>query len=456
MGTRSEGFVVLGSVLYVVITGWAMASLSYEVWGAFVIAPILVAITVPILRRVFRGELAPIFPIAVGGLLAKFVGSIFRYWVAFDAYNGSADAARYHAFGQQLAGDIRSGAASLSNIIPSGTSTHFIERVTATVYTVFGSSRMGGFFIFSWFAFWGSTLFVVAAIRAVPGLSKRRYALLVYFAPSLLFWPSSIGKEAFIMPFLGLITFGAARLMHRRWRGWTIPLTAIGVFVAALVRPHLSAMWCAGMVVGLLVSIFIGRPNDETGGRLGAVLLVVFAIGIFSLAASSALRFLDPTGETKDAAPLVDRIDAIFKGTESRTDTGGSTFSPVVINGPLDWPGAILRTLTRPLITEVSNFNELLPGLEMFLLTVLAAVGWRRIVNVGALLRRSPYMWFVLSVLVMFGLAFSTFRNLGLLVRQRSIVAPFLVLLVSVPPWRAPVLARPPMPSARRRATESV
>ena len=85
MGTRSEGFVVLGSVLYVVITGWAMASLPYEVWGAFVIAPILVAVTVPVLRRIFRGDLAAIFPIAVGGLLAKFAGSTFRYWVAFDA-----------------------------------------------------------------------------------------------------------------------------------------------------------------------------------------------------------------------------------------------------------------------------------------------------------------------------------------------------------------------------------
>ena len=451
MRPRFEGLVVLAAVIYVAVTGWAMSSLSYEVWGGLLIAPILISITVPLLRRVFRGELAPIFPIAVGGLVAKFAGAIFRYWVAFDAYGGNADAGRYHDFGRLLAGDIRSGAASLSNIIPSGTGTHFVERATASLYTIFGSSRLGGFFLFAWLAYLGAVLFVVAGIRAVPGLGRRRYALLVFFAPSLLFWPSSIGKEALLMLFLGLTTFGGARLLHRRWSGWSVPLTAFGVFSAALVRPHFAAIWSAGLVIGLIASVFVRRPSGRGDGRSGAVLLAAFAVVAFALAAGAALRYLDPAGEGDDAAPLVDRIDAIFSETERRTDTGGSSFARVVINSPLDWPGAVARTLTRPLITEVTNFTELLPGLEIFGLMVLAAVGWRRLVNVVMLMRRSPYLWFVIAVLVMFGLAFSTFRNLGLLTRQRSLVAPFILLLVSVPPWSSSGSSRPPLPRQRAR-----
>ncbi len=456
MRPRYEGVAVLGALLYVVVTGWAMSSLSYEVWGGFVIAPILVAVTVPILRRVFRGDLSRLFPIAVAGLFAKFGGSIFRYWVAFDAYAGSADAARYDAFGRQLAGDIRSGAASLSNIIPSGNSTHFVERFTASVYTIFGSSRLGGFFVYSWLGFIGATLFVLAGIRAVPGLSRRRYALLVFFAPSLMFWPSSIGKEALMMLFLGLLTYGGAGLLHGRWRGWTIPITVIGVFLAALVRPHLSAMWTGGLVIGLVASVLVRRSPGANESRLGSFVLVAVVAITFGLAASSALRFLSPRGDAADAAPLVDRIDAIFQSTENRTDTGGSTFSPVVISGPLDWPGAVLRTLTRPFITEVATFTELLPGLEMFALAVLAAIGWRRVVNVVVMMRRSPYLWFALSVLVMFGLAFSTFRNLGLLTRQRSLAMPFMVLLVSVPPWKPTAPYRPPLPQGRARPKVTV
>lgn len=452
MRPRSEGLVVLAAVVYVVITGWAMSSLSYEVWGGFVVAPILTAITVPLLRRTFRGELATLFPIAVGGLPAKFAGAIFRYWVAFDAYGGNADAGRYHEFGRHLAGDIRSGAASLSNIIPSGSGTQFVERFTASMYTIFGSSRLGGFFVFAWLAYLGSVLFVVAGIRAVPGLGRRRYALLVFFAPSLLFWPSSIGKESLLMLFLGITTFGGAQLLHRRWRGWAVPITAFGVFGAALVRPHFAAIWSAGLVIGVFSSIFVRTPSGRRESRFGAALLVGFAAVVFALAAGAALRFLNPAGEKNDAAPLVDRIDAIFQDTERRTEIGGSTFAPVVINSPLDWPGAVARTLTRPLITEVTNFTELLPGLEVFGLMVLAAVGWRRLVNVVVMMRRSPYLWFAVAVLVMFGLAFSTFRNLGLLTRQRSLVVPFIVLLVSVPPWKSTASSRPPVPQSRERS----
>ena len=35
-------------------------------------------------------------------------------------------------------------------------------------------------------------------------MTRRRYALLVLFLPSLLFWPSSIGKEAWMTLALGL------------------------------------------------------------------------------------------------------------------------------------------------------------------------------------------------------------------------------------------------------------
>lgn len=450
-----ERLFLLAAVVYVAVTGWAMTSLSYDVWGGFVVAPILVLVTVPVLRRVFRGDLVALFPIAVAGLVTKFAGAIFRYWVAFDAYGGVADANGYHEFGKRLAGEIRSGAASLSNIIPQGTSTQFVQRVTATVYTVFGSSRMAGFFVFAWFAYIGTVLYVLAAIRAVPGLGVRRYAWFTFFAPSLLFWPSSIGKEALSMMFLGAVAYGGAKLLHRRWKGWTLPVLAIGVFGAAAVRPHVAAMWSAGLVVALFATLAMGRRLQAAGSRVGSVVLLVLAAVAFAAVASSALRFLDPGGETLDTAPLLDRVDAIFSSTETRTEVGGSSFAPVVITGPLDWPGAIVRTLTRPLILEVETFTEFLPAIETTALIVLAVVGWRRIAHIPRLMRSTPYLWFAISVLIMFGLAFSTFRNLGLLTRQRSLAVPFMTLLVALPPLPGGGRARPPLPQQRRRVAPS-
>lgn len=445
-----ERLFVLIAIVYVVVTGWAMSNLSYDVWGGFVLAPVLVLLTLPLLRKAFRGDLAPLLPIAILGLILKFVGSIFRYWVAFDAYAGSADASGYHDAGKQLAGQIRSGAVGLSKIIPSGTGTEFMQRVTASVYTVVGSSRLGGFFVFAWFAYLGTVLYVLAAIRSVPKLPLRRFAWMMFLAPSLLFWPSSIGKEAMLMPFLGLIAYCGARLLHRRWRGWTLPGLAIGVVVAAAVRPHVVAIWSAGIILGLFASLAMGRRFQGGGSRGGTVVLLVLAAVAFIGVSDSALRYLDPKGEAADAKPIIDRVDAIFNSTELRTDYGGSTFEGITIKSPLDWPYAVYRTLTRPLINEVEAFTEFLPAVETTAFVVLALVGWRRLAHIPRLMRSTPYLWFALSVLVAFGLAFSVFRNLGLLARQRSLVVPFMVLLVCLPPLPSSVRSRPPIPIRRR------
>ena len=45
-----------------------------------------------------------------------------------------------------------------------------------------------------------------------------------------------------------------------------------------------------------------------------------------------------------------------------------------------------------------------------------------------------PYVTFAMTTLFLGGLAFSSFANLGILARQRSIVVPFLLLVVCVPP----------------------
>ena len=92
MTNRWERPLVASAAAYVLVVGWAMIALPYDIWGSFVVAPIVVILTVPALKLVFRGDDAIILPIAVGGLIAKLGATLFRYWVAFEAYGGAADA----------------------------------------------------------------------------------------------------------------------------------------------------------------------------------------------------------------------------------------------------------------------------------------------------------------------------------------------------------------------------
>ena len=437
MTPRWERPLAAGAVAYVLFVGWAMASLSYDIWGALVVAPIVTLVTIPLLQRAFRDESAPVVSIAIAGLVAKLGATLFRYWVAFDAYRGQADAAAYHQAGRGFAEQIRGGDLSAITGLTGETGAAFIERLTGIVYALFGSSLLGGFVVFSWLSYLGLVLFVRAAMIAVPGLLDRRYAMFVFFAPSLLFWGSSIGKEAWMLLCLGIATYGGARLLVGQWGGAAFPLTVAGLAGTGYVRPHVAAMWVAGLALALVVGFLTGSTRRGALGRVGTLGLAALALGGLTLVAAATLAYLDPPAEDGAAtAPITERVSDIFDETERRTSQGGSSFDVIVISGPQDYPIAIVRTLTRPLLTEASTLAELLPALEMTALLVLAAVNWRRVVNLPVLMWRVPYLVMVVVVLVMFGVAFTTIGNLGVLTRQRSLVMPFFLLPYCLPQWR--------------------
>ncbi len=97
---RSRPAVVAAGVAYLLVLGWAMQALSYDIWGALVVAPVLALISIPLINRAFTDDLAPLRPWVWAGLVVKFAGAVVGYNVRFDAYGGSADAGRYHDVGK--------------------------------------------------------------------------------------------------------------------------------------------------------------------------------------------------------------------------------------------------------------------------------------------------------------------------------------------------------------------
>ena len=329
-----EAAVVAAGVVYLAVLGWAMQSLSYDIWGAFVVVPILALISAPLIMRAFTGDLAVLRPWAWAGMFVKFAGAVVGYSVRFDAYGGSADAGRYHAVGKELAGAVRDGSASLLEVLPSSTGTRSIEEFTGLVYTIFGSSRMGGFMVFTWLSFWGLVFFVKAAHHAVPGLATRRYLLWVMLFPSLVYWGSSIGKEAVVGFFLGITAYGAALVLARRGKvGFGAILIAIGLAGSAFVRPHFAAIWAGAIVIALASRVALdamGRSERADGRRrlqLGSLLLVVIAGIGFAIIASITLNYLGPSND--DDVATTDQFSSIFERTENQTTTGGSSFTPI-------------------------------------------------------------------------------------------------------------------------------
>src|SRR5207302_1290095 len=114
-----------------------------------------------------------------------------------------------------------------------------------------------------------------------PDGDLRRYALLVFFFPTLLFWPSSIGKEAFMILALGAAALGAAQLFVGRFRG--LVWLALGLWGAAVVRPHMALIVGAGLVVAAPLVVLRGgaQAKGRQRGRLAGAALVPLCVRSF-------------------------------------------------------------------------------------------------------------------------------------------------------------------------------
>jgi hypothetical protein len=419
--------------------------ISARLDGFLVVAflvPVLLAASWPAFTRQARRERDPtLVRLLVAALLLKLVGSLVRYWVAVAFYDSNADAFEYHRVGVELAmrfraGNFDTGLASLSG-------TDFISFFTGMVYTVTGPSIFAGFLLYSWLAFGGMFYLYRAFTIAIPDGNRRSYARLLFFMPSLLYWPSSIGKEAWMLCILGLAAFGTARLLTGRpWRG--IALAGVALWLGAIVRAHVSGM----VVLGLVVAYLFARPPRRLGALGPAVklfalaALVVVAVGLLGRTQSYLLeKGIDPQ----------DGVTSVLNETSRRTNQGGSNFeAPSTGVSLAKLPLAAVTILFRPFPFEVHNAQAAITALESSLLLFLALARRRAIGHAVRHLRRWPYVAFILVYSGLFVVAFSSIANFGILARERTQLLPFFLALLCVPARRPRPAATPARTTERR------
>ena len=403
---------------------------------ALFLTPVLLAASWPAFVRQARRErdqrLAQLLMLA---LCLKLFGSLVRYWVAIYVYDGFADALMYHDVGTNLAMRFRGG--DFSTGLDSLSSTDFIRFFTGLVYTVTGSSVYAGFLLYSWLGFWGMFYLYRAFVIAVPDGNRRTYARLLFFLPSMLYWPSSIGKEAWMLFCLGLAAFGTARLLTGRpWRGLALAGTAL--WLGALVRPHVTGMAALALVAAYLVA----RPPRRLGAlgpvvKLFALIALLAVAGLLLGKASSYLleKGIDPQ----------DGFSNVLGESARRTGQGGSSFNaPTAIGSPAKLPLAVVTILFRPFPFEAHSAQVAVTALESTLLLCLTVARRRGIWQALRHPRRRPYVAFVVVYSLLFVFAFSSIANFGILARERTQVLPFFLVLLAVPAVRrVPGQAKP-------------
>ena len=363
--------------------------------------------------------------VVIAGYIAKLLGSTARYLVLELVYNGKGDAAGYHGAGIQLSSVWRSFQ------VPSGVErvgTDVLEAITGLLYVPYQPSMLGGFFIFASLSFLGQLLLYAAFRHSFSARHLKWYAGLIFFWPTMVYWPSSIGKESLMILWIGVTSYGVARLLKSYHPGW-LAVIGIGLAGGGIIRLHMSLLLAGSLVIALLV----GKAPAVKGAkfrRLG--LLGTAAVGLAVVAVFTAADFGMDLTAIASAEAATDEVGNVLSGVEDQTDKGGSAVTGSAVTSPLDLPEATLRVMFRPLPNEATTIQLLASSVEGTLLLGVFLVRLPWILRNLFRSRRTPYAIFAFIYTGGFIVAFSAILNLGILARQRSQVIPFFLALMVV------------------------
>lgn len=407
---------------------WSFDHTTYDTWGGLLVLLAILLASFPVLRMMARHEddvrVRRLFAVA---LVLKLCGALARLAVTFGLYDGNADASTYHDAGVRLAPLYRQLDFS-GELSGGGSGTAFLQQLTGWLYVFIGPTKLGGFLVFAWFGFLGLYAFYRAFRLAVPDGDHWRYARLVFLLPSLLFWPSSIGKEAWMVLMLGIGAYGAARIYAALQGGFVILL--IGIAGLSLVRPHVAAL----LLVGAFAAFLLRRAPSGASitSPLAKLCGVIVLGGSLVLAVGAAETFFAIDSFDAEA------VQTVLTSTAAQTSQGGSQFgaSEPTNMSPSKLPAAMVGVLFRPFPWESGNAQGVIAALEGTGLLVLFALSWRQLVGAVRSSLVRPYVLLCCTYSLVFIYAFSSFANFGILTRQRVQLFPFVLVLICLPPWR--------------------
>ncbi len=413
------------AVPYLLFVAWFSRHYPLSLSIGFIVGPLtFIALAPPLARMLSKVESDPrVRGIVIAGLGAKIFGSYARY-LASEFVIGGGDATVYHRIGTELASEFRAfvfGGPIFQTSFNVGPGTNFIRLLTGIVYTFIGTSFTVGFLFYAILSFWGLYFYYRAFALALPDGDRRTYALIVFFLPSMMFWPSSIGKEAWMSLCIGAAAYGLARLLTQQRLGYLTMF--LGLAGMAVVRPHLAAIFGVG-----LVGAFLLRRSDGDGAtakKLAGLLVFAAAAGLLMSQLQSFFGLeegLDP--------------NQVFEQTTERTSQGGSQFETVQPTSPLGLPWAVITVLFRPFLYEAGGAAGLIAALESTFLIGLFIVNAHRLARAPRDMIRYPYIGFAVLYVLVFAFAFSSISNFGILVRQRTQLLPIATILLCTPSAR--------------------
>ncbi len=379
------------------------------------------------LRMRSEGDRSWLVPVIMAGFIAKVAASVASYLAIKLLFNGKGDAVGYHTRAIEAADIWRRFDLPATK---SFTGTSFMDLATSFLFVPYEPTLLGGFILFGMIGFLGQLLMYAAFRRGVPSGRLGVYAGLILFYPSIVYWTSPISKEALMFLFIGLIVYGAARMLEDLRIRWVL-LMAIGLAPAVMLRVHVAALLGASLFGAVL---FMTNPPGRGVTARRLLSLVLATVALSGLVVAAAADFNIDLSAAASGEDIGAELTEFTSTVESNTSKGDSAVEGGFVTNPAQLPGAVVRVLYRPFPWEADNAPEFVTALEGFVLMVLTVIRFPLLWRGSRELRRHPFLLMSLFYSLGFTLAFSGILNLGLMARQRAQLLPFfLALLIQLP-----------------------
>jgi len=380
---------------------------------AWVVAAFLIAVTVPIASKVAAAEGDPrLARLLMWAAVVHIAFAPISIYVVDHYYRGLTDYNHYIGQGAVLAKNFDALHFTLAgSTLKSPVGLGAVSIGAGLVFAVIGVNKLAAFFVFGWLAYIGAICFFRAFTTTFPRADHRRYALIIFFLPSLLFWTAGVSKESLMFCSLGVTAYGAARLLAQRPGG--LMLLMGGAAIGLYIRPQelllfLAAVSCA--------TLFRARSGRALRGlrRIGVMILQGMLLGV-ALALTRQVR------------------GPVFSLTQIAANGQGQSSSVTYHTSPVFYFQDVFYTLLDPLLFNAHGSGQYVASIENLTILVLIVISWRRLRTVPRAMFMRPYIMSCVLYCLIWMYMFSALANLGLIERERVLMLPFFFVLLAIP-----------------------
>lgn len=291
-----------------------------------------------------------------------------------------------------------------------GLSGAFITFLLHPMQEILGATLLDAFLVFQIPGLVGIILLHKAAMWLSEDEFGTRIAALaiLLFLPGLHFWTSSIGKDSLALMAYGLIALGLARPR------FSLGMLGAGFLIYFCVRPHVAFVVMLAMALAFLPVIGPSRRGAQTiglGAAVAVALMLPFIISLIGLEAAG-----------------VEQVESFIAQRQSVNQSGGSSIDLAGQPPPL----RVFTFLFRPLFVDASGALGLIVSLEnLFLLGVFGLLAANaslvmRLVKTSEVLRFHAIFALIVTLVLS-----QTIANLGLAIRQKMMIMPAMILLIT-------------------------